>query len=492
MGTFTAELIDNRMQKESVEPGPIISGKLRKVSFKTSDSNLIEADIIRLSPQGAVFQLYTLQNSLRLSEVLTDFQILADKLAVYHGTGVVRSLVELGTMTVCEVELVEVFAGFDFIQPGEVREATQSGFKSLLERWAFYYRILPEYKLVVSDMASYLHEFRFWLDQVELGLSKLSPIERNTAERAIASELSLPTEETVGALFQKYELVASKLPKDTAAAHRAYCRRLIQPLVLSSPFALRAVKKPMGYAGDYELVDMILRDPHEGKSLYGKVLNHWFIKQPPAEAHRNRIAYLTQKLVEETARVKNLGRTTRIFNIGCGPAQEIQRFFDESSLSNYVEFTLLDFNDETLTFAKKVLEQARMRNARQAKMEFARKSAAQLLRMKGGKGEGSVQDKYDFVYCAGLFDYLADSLCKQLTEVFYKMLLPGGLLVVTNVDSSNPIRHWLGDILEWHLIYRDQHELLALSPTSADPCWVRLVADATSANIFLEVRKPTT
>lgn len=480
------------MQQESVELGQSVSGKLRTVSFKTGGSNLIEADIIRLSPQSAVFQLYTLQNSLRLSEVLTDFNILADDLAVYHGNGVVRSLVDLGTITVCEVELVDVFAGFDSLQPGGVRQATQSGFKSLLDRWASYYRILPEYKLVVSDMASYLHEFRFWLDQVELGLSKLSPIERMVAEREIASELSLPTEETVGALFEKYELVASKLPEDTAAAHRVYCRRLIQPLVLSSPFALRAVKKPMGYAGDYELVDMILRDPHEGRSLYGKVLNHWFIKQPPAEAHRNRITYLTQKLVEETARVKAFGRQARVFNIGCGPAQEIQRFFAESSLSNYVEFMLLDFNDETLSFAKKVLEEARIRNSRQAKMEFARKSAGQLARMKDSKGDSSIQNQYDFVYCAGLFDYLSDSLCKQLTEVFYNMLRPGGLLVVTNVDSSNPIRHWLGDILEWHLIYRGHHELLAMCPASANPDWVRVVADATSTNIFLEVRKPNT
>lgn len=477
------------MQSELLDLGQSVSGKLRTVSFKTGTGSLIEAEILRLSAQTAAFQLYTLQNELRVSEALTEFKILADDLAVYSGRGVVRSLVNLGTVTICEVELMDPFGIFDAVQPGGIRKATQLGLRNFYEQWQEFYRIEPEYKLVVADMASFLYEYRLWLDQMELGLSRLAPPDRLAAEREIAAELDGPTVESVGSLFERYEQIACKLPENVADAHRVYCRRLIQPLVLSSPFALRAVKKPMGYAGDYLLVDMILRDPHEGQSLYGKVLNHWFIKQPPAAAHRNRIKYLTQKLGEETARVRATGEAARVFNIGCGPAQEIQRFYDDSALSDHVEFMLLDFNDETLAFAQKILEQTRVRNGRQARMEFVKKSAAQLLRLKEIKGV-SIHNRYDFVYCAGLYDYLSDSLCKQLTDLFYKMLRPGGLLVVTNVDSSNPIRHWLGDILEWHLIYRGYHEMMALRPEAAHPDWVRVVADTTSVNIFLEVRKP--
>ncbi len=50
------------------------------------------------------------------------------------------------------------------------------------------------------------------------------------------------------------------------------------------------------------------------------------------------------------------GRDTRVFNMGCGPAQEIQRFFAESELSNYTHFTLTDFNEETLTNTCRLLE----------------------------------------------------------------------------------------------------------------------------------------
>jgi extracellular factor (EF) 3-hydroxypalmitic acid methyl ester biosynthesis protein len=74
--------------------------------------------------------------------------------------------------------------------------------------------------------------------------------------------------------------------------------------------------------------------------------------------------------------------------------------------------------------------------------------------------------------------------------MFYEMLAPGGLLLVTNVDPSNPIRHWLGYILEWHLIYRDGRQMLALRPDAASVDDTRVRSDITGVNVFLEVRRP--
>ena len=94
------------------------------------------------------------------------------------------------------------------------------------------------------------------------------------------------------------------------------------------------------------------------------------------------------------------------------------------------------------------------------------------------------------VYCAGLFDYLSDAVCVRLMNIFYDMLAPGGLLLVTNVDRGNPIRHWLEDVLDWHLIYRDGAEMKALKPERASIDDMTVCADYTGVNLFLEVRKP--
>src|SRR5262249_40529642 len=145
-----------------------------------------------------------------------------------------------------------------------------------------------------------------------------SPSEdRLELERRLAGEIGESVFPFIDSLFDKYEEIAATLDPELRPVHSTYIHRQIHPLVLCSPFAFRTVQKPLGYAGDYEMVNMILRDPHEGASLYAKVLNRWFLKQPPAEAHRNRIQYLAQKLFEETARKNSQHQTARIFNLGC-------------------------------------------------------------------------------------------------------------------------------------------------------------------------------
>ena len=104
--------------------------------------------------------------------------------------------------------------------------------------------------------------------------------------------------------------------------HRSYIQRHLHPIVLCAPFAYRSYRKPLGYAGDYEMVNMMLRDPREGSSLFAKIFNVWLLHQGSAAAHRNRISFLKKRLVEETAAAARAGRKARILNLGCGPAWE--------------------------------------------------------------------------------------------------------------------------------------------------------------------------
>jgi extracellular factor (EF) 3-hydroxypalmitic acid methyl ester biosynthesis protein len=61
---------------------------------------------------------------------------------------------------------------------------------------------------------------------------------------------------------------------------------------------------------------------------------------------------------------------------------------------------------------------------------------------------------------------------------------------VTNVDARNPIRHWLEDVLDWHLIYRTGADMAALRPKTVPPDAARVYSEATGLNLFLEIRKP--
>ena len=117
---------------------------------------------------------------------------------------------------------------------------------------------------------------------------------------------------------------------------------------------------------------------------------------------------------------------------------------------------------------------------------------SQLLKEAGKATSTSAVRQYDLVYCAGLFDYVSDRVCRRLNELFYHLLAPGGLMVVTNVDASKPFRHSMDFLLEWHLIYRDRAAMERLVPAQAQPGSATVTADPTGVNLFLEIRKPAT
>ena len=160
----------------------------------------------------------------------------------------------------------------------------------------------------------------------------------------------------------------------------------------------------------------------------------------------------------------------------------------QDEVCNDASFVLLDFNDETLQHTKKVLEDLKSKFNRTTKIEVVKKSVHQVL--KEESRYSARQEKYELVYCAGVFDYLSDRICKRLMEIFYDMLEPGGLLVATNIDASNPSRNGMEYLLEWHLIHRNSAQLSALISDRAPPESICVKSDETGVNIYIEVRKP--
>ena len=73
--------------------------------------------------------------------------------------------------------------------------------------------------------------------------------------------------------------------------HRAYCKLHLGPFLTQSPFLRRALEKPLGYAGDYEMMNMLYRDPAEGDTLFGRALN-CVSPTSRAQANKNRIDYI--------------------------------------------------------------------------------------------------------------------------------------------------------------------------------------------------------
>jgi extracellular factor (EF) 3-hydroxypalmitic acid methyl ester biosynthesis protein len=460
--------------------------KENMVVCRTNQGVGVRGGISRLTRHAVTFEVFNPSFVLQTSEVLNEFSIILSDRQVYSGRAVIASVINTGTTVVCEATLDESSLDMTALRSGA--NDLRAGFEEFLRDWGKNYKVRPEFKVLLTDIQSFLMDLRLWMERVELGIRSLPAAERAQTEQQAARDLTAIAMPAVGALFEKFEEATRDIKEDLQAAHRAFCRRLLHPYLLCSPFMNRIYVKPLGYAGDYEMVSMILRDPYEGGSLYAKILNAFILSQAPAVAHRNRITFLTQRLIEETNRKVQRRERARIFNIGCGPAMEIQNFLRQHPLSNHAQFTLLDANDETLLVIGQTLEEIKRKNHRQTQVKLVKKSVQQLLKQAyKPKADGL---EFDFIYCAGLFDYLPDFICEKLLETFYSMLAPGGLLVATNVDPYNPIKNIMEYIFEWHLIYRTGRELGALAPKQAPPEAVSITAEPSSSNVFLEVRKP--
>jgi extracellular factor (EF) 3-hydroxypalmitic acid methyl ester biosynthesis protein len=184
-----------------------------------------------------------------------------------------------------------------------------------------------------------------------------------------------------------------------------------------------------------------------------------------------------------------------VLNLGCGPAREIQEFLVGDAICDQVQFTLLDFNNETIEHTASVLEDLKRKHGRRTQFQLQKKSVHQLLKEGNKPTVTSVSGlasaaKYDFIYCAGLIDYLSDRTCKQLMNVLLDWLAPGGLIATTHVDDSKPFRNMLEFVLDWHINYRDAKASLSLLPERLTADCSHVEKDSTEVNVFIETRKP--
>ena len=457
-----------------------------EVTFQTADGVELHAKLSRLTRHAATFEAGNFAATLQTSEVLSSFKITTGDRVVYFGRAVVSNVVHTGESLLCEAKLDELGSETAYFLPvpgfdSNPREAYQSFFQG----WQKNYRISNEFKVLVADVQSYLTGVRHWLEELEFGLKAQG--DKAGQEGVILDAVAPKIIAAFNGQHERFEEIIHALPPESRGVHQDFTRRHWHKLFLGSPFGHRTYHKPIGYAGDYEMMNMIHRNRPEGRSLYEKLIHLLLVSQWPAKSVRNRVAHLGENILNETARVARTGKTARILNVGCGPAWEIQDFLKETQLSNQADFTLIDFNEETLLHAAQKLVEAKRLFSRRTPIRTQQISVYELL--KRTQRGGNDAEKFDLIYCAGLFDYLAPDTCRALMELWYDSLSPGGLMLIANMNDTKPFRHFIEFILDWQLIYRNSAEVLSLAPEHCRET-ARVIAEPTSVNLFLHIRKP--
>jgi extracellular factor (EF) 3-hydroxypalmitic acid methyl ester biosynthesis protein len=474
---------------DRLPPTAVAGGTDNWVVFPTADGTEARGGLLRLARHSVSFELLQPEIVLRTSEVLNGFKIIAGGQTIFFGRAVVSGLVHTGTALVGEVKLSAAESEAAFLVPAaKISPDAQQAYDRFFESWQKEYRIAPEFKVLVADIAAYLTGVRQWLEQIEFSLKENKDPLGAERERELLATVAQRVINTFNAQHERFEELAYQIPPAQLGAHQNFVRRHWHRLFLGAPFGQRTFHKPLGYAGDYEMMNMIHRRQPEGRSLYERLIHLLLVSQWPAESVRNRIAHLKKNLIAETARAARHGRRARILNLGCGPARELQDFFRESALSHEVDCTLVDFNQETLDHATRQLNEARHQFSRRATVRAENLSVNQLLRRAVRQGSLDLAGDFDLIYCGGLFDYLSAHTCTELISLFHKNLSPDGLALVANMNDARPFRHFIEFILDWQLIYRQPRDLELFAPGHLREAAV-VVAETTSVNLFLHLRK---
>ena len=443
----------------------------------------LSASVEDLSLTGAALVLP--DAALRASLVLTGDRIERLELAcrgaaLYQGDAHVRRITERGADLVIGVEVLGGAIDLSELYRLGARHSFTERLHAVLEPAED--DVSNAFKVWVTDCRTELEKLKAFLDAEERSLDNLDQFTREQTLATYLEETAPRVVERLNAASRELTALVGSLGEDQHPIYRSYYKSQLLPLILHSPLLKRAYSKPLGYAGDYEMMNMLYRDHAEGDSLFGRVLNLYAAQEPAAQANINRLAYLSAKI--RTA-IEARGHV-RLASIGSGPAHELAVLLEESpGLGRYLEVALIDQEPRVLTYCERTLSPLSAKTG--VKLTFIRESVRRLLTTKKLK---EALGERDFIYSAGLFDYLNPRSFAALLGVLYDALGPSGHLCVGNVASHNPSRYFMEYGLDWFLNHRSPAELLEFAQ-ALRPAPIRMEVDAepSGINLFLRVWK---
>jgi hypothetical protein len=277
-------------------------------------------------------------------------------------------------------------------------------------------------------------------------------------------------------LFEDLSLRREEEPETWLEFGRACLGHPLRQVLHQDPFTYRAFSKPRGYAGDAVMMDYIYglgearRAAREATPMGRAIFSHMGTR-PSARAVRYR-RQLLASLIDRTASRGG----TRVFALAAGHLREagISTAVRSGAIRDYIA---MDQDADSLAVVDR--DYARLG------VKAMTGSVRQILGRKVNQGQ------FDFVYAAGLYDYLAAPVASALTSRLFDMTEPGGTLLIPNFAAGGRDTGYMEAFMDWHLIYRTHAEMHALAAAlpQGDVASVDVFDDEDATITFLLVNK---
>lgn len=229
----------------------------------------------------------------------------------------------------------------------------------------------------------------------------------------------------------------------------------VSEFVHQDPITRWSFEKPRGYSGDAQLLDLIYGHESGDEMIasatpMGKAINDFTKVQPAASAVRERRDLLA-RYVDEVAAAR--GEDTEILTVASGHLREAE--FSQSLKGGKIKrWVALDQDPLSVGLV-------------------ARDFHGQCVEAIDGSVKGLLGGIYnlgtfDFVYSAGLYDYLPRAVAVRLTRKCVQMLKPGGRFLFANFADDVPDDGYMETFMNWALLLRSEDDMWDIVNASVD------------------------
>jgi hypothetical protein len=260
-------------------------------------------------------------------------------------------------------------------------------------------------------------------------------------------------------------------------AFRATClSHPLRQLLHTDPFTWRAFSKPRGYAGDAVMMDYIYGMGQAAPAAHaatplGREIFRYMDTRPSARAVRFRRGLIGRMLDNAADRPDS-----RVLAVAAGHLREVE-LSTAARERRFAEFVAFDQDQASLALVA--------RDYARFGVKAQPGSVRHILAGKAGLGH------YDFVYAAGLYDYLNAPVAAALTRRLFEMTRPGGTLLIPNFVTGMRDIGYMETFMDWSLIYRDHSDMyqLAMALPMDQISAIELFNDPDDTIAFLTVTK---
>ena len=332
-------------------------------------------------------------------------------------------------------------------------------------------KLHPEYREIVDETVELLHATKARLRTPEIELAAVSrELWRGWRATWVEAAQCLP------------EIVSA--PEQLQLA-KAYTESQLTPELMGAPLWRQAYAKPLGYPGDYVVMEHIYAGGAAGDTHFGRVAHALAVHIGQFVVKRKDL--VGQAIAQAVARHDG-AEPCVIASLGCGPAREVAEFLAHDPLAERpTRFFLVDQDGAALCFAGRQLAAAVCDGPSNgaARIEMRHLSVLRLLRE---IEPGELMPAADLIYSAGLLDYFSDRTCRILTRRLYDALRPGGHLLLGNMKAGTDMVWPLELIADWSLGYRSAESILGWTD-GLEGAEIALRTEATGYDYLLSIRK---